>query len=130
LGDSDVVFNVEADLEFAEFQLSGKNTHANPTINFQAKCALNNKVAGEPLCKFDEYSFGNLEGGMSFGLSGSVVPYFRLNKIVAGESNYDSIDLLSPSQLAQASAAALSIGIKQLLGVTSGGTETFANNVA
>lgn len=130
LGDSDVMFNVEADLEFARFQLSGNVPEINPTINFQFKCALNNKVAGQPLCKFDKYSFGNLEGGMSFGLSGSVVPYFRLNKVVTASSSYDTIDLLSPSQLANAGASLLSDGIKTLLGVTSEGTETFANNVA
>lgn len=130
LGDSDVAFNVEADLEFAKFQLSGRNVSADPTINFQFKCALNNKTAGKPLCEFNEYSFGNLEGGMSFGLSGSVVPYFRLNKVVTDTSSFDTIDLLSPSQLANAGASLLSDGIKTLLGVTSTSTNTFANGVA
>lgn len=130
LGDSDIAFNVEADLEFAKFQLSGRNVSADPTINFQFKCALNNKTAGEPLCKFNEYSFGNLEGGMSFGLSGSVVPYFRLNKVVTDSSAFDRIDLLSPSQLANAGASLLSDGIKTLLGVTSTSTNTFSNSVA
>ncbi|MEN2399374.1 DUF6603 domain-containing protein [Flavobacterium sp. MC2016-06] len=130
LGDSDVALSMEANLELAKFQLSGQNISADPTINFQFKCSLNNKKAGEPLCKFNEYSFGNLEGGMSFGLSGSVVPYFRLNKVVTGTSSFDTIDLLSPSQLANAGASLLSDGIKTLLGVTSTPANKFANNVA
>ncbi len=130
LGDSAVALSMEAELELAKFQLSGNSISADPTINFQFKCGLNNKTKGEPLCKFNKYSFGNLEGGMSFGLSGSVVPYFRLNKVITATSSFDTIDLLSPSQLANAGASLLSDGIKTLLGVTSASANTFANNAA
>jgi hypothetical protein len=125
---SDIVFNIEADLELAEFQLSGGSAGISPTINFQFKGQLANADSTKALCAFGDYSFGNLEGGMSFGLSESVVPYFNLNAVVTPSSKFDVIDLLSPSQLADAGAAVLSDGIKSLLGLSD--NNAFSDSVA
>ncbi|WDF57257.1 DUF6603 domain-containing protein [Mucilaginibacter sp. KACC 22063] len=125
---SDIVFNVEADLELARFQLTGGPISADPTVNFQFKGRMGNKTEGQPLAAFDGYSFGSLEGGMSFGLSGSVVPYFNLNNVVTPSSSFNVINLLSPSQLANAGAVALSDGIKTLLSLSS--SNTFSSSVA
>ncbi len=126
---SDIALSMKADLELARFQLSGVNVGAEPTVNFQFKLLLANKTADLPLCSFDNYRFGNLEGGLAFGLSGALVPYFLLNKVVTPSSSFDSINLLSPSQLADAGASVLSDGIKTLLGLASN-SNTFSTSVA
>ncbi len=130
-GSTDTVLLMEADLELAQFQLSAGAASFTPTIEFVFRMALQNKTAGQPLASAAGYSFGSLQGGLSLGLAGSPVPYFQLNQVTTPYSSFQSIDLLSPSQLAKSGAAVLSDAIKSLLGVSTTGTgPAVGNNIA
>ncbi|HEX8375876.1 MAG TPA: hypothetical protein VF606_11940, partial [Geminicoccaceae bacterium] len=119
-----------ADLEVAEFVLTdGTPRAAAPTLRFDAGLRLANAVAGQPLAEVDGYRFGALEAGVSLGIGSAIVPSFRLVGVVTPESAYESLDLLSPGELAVAGGIALEAALKELLGIAQG-TVPFASNVA
>ncbi|MBL6449579.1 hypothetical protein JMN32_24930 [Fulvivirga sp. 29W222] len=118
-GTSGIVFTMQAESELARFQITGDSIGLSPTINFASKFSLQNKTASQPLAEFNldskEYSIGSLEGGMSLGTDASMMPWFGLNAVTIGSTHYDTLNLLSPGQLANAGAAALSEGLQSLL---------------
>lgn len=136
---SDYVFIPEANLELGEFSLSQKPPSTPPDtetgfgINFIFKFIFRNKTEGTALASWqvssDTYSLGRIEGGMSLGLKGNVIPQFYLYDVVTGASKFASVDLLSPTQLANAGAATLSNALTTLLGV-GGASKEFTDNVA
>lgn len=127
LGSSDAVFVLEAAIELAAFGLSGQAVTVSPDINFTFQFALNNKVTGQPLIAYDGYSFGSLAGGLTLGTGGKIVPAFSLTQVVTPQSSFDNINLLSPSELANAGAAVLSSALDTLIGV---GQKSFSDNIA
>lgn len=124
LGGSDINFVMQADAELAKFQITGNSIGLAPTINFTTKFNLVNKTGSDPLAEFDlestKYSIGSLEGGMSLGTEATMMPWFGLNTVDIGNTHYNTLDLLSPGQLAQAGAAALSEGLQSLLNFGTG----------
>lgn len=118
-GTSGIVFTMQAESELARFQITGDAIGLSPSINFTAKFSLQNKTEAQPLAEFNleskEYSIGSLEGGMSLGSDSSMMPWFGLNAVNIGSTHYDTLNLLSPGQLANAGAAALSEGLQSLL---------------
>ncbi len=129
LGTSDAVFNIQALLELAQFRLSGTGPAVSPTIDFTFRFVLQNKTAGTPLMAWDDYSVGNLQGGMNLNIKGEVMPYFFLNDVVTGGSSFQSLNLLSPTELANAGATALSEGLQTLLGIKDN-PGSFTSNLA
>nr|WP_020406518.1 DUF6603 domain-containing protein [Hahella ganghwensis] len=134
LGTSDAVFIPSANLELGAFALSQQGVSASPELNFLFKFALQNKTNGDPLATFkesgDNYSVGSLEGGLTLDLSGKPVPHFYLNNVDIPSSSFQALDLLSPTQLADAGAALLSDGLKTLLGVSTDNPNALSNNIA
>lgn len=119
-----------ADLEVAEFVLTGGTPRAaTPTLRFDAGLRLAGATEGQPLAEVDGYRFGALEAGVSLGLGSAIVPSFRLADVVTPESAYESLDLLSPGELAVAGGIALEAALRKLLGVADE-TVPFASNVA
>ena len=129
LGTSDAVFRISAGLELAEFRLSGGAVSVTPELEFALKFSLENEEAGKPLIEYNDYSFGSLQAGMALGLNSRLLPYFRLNKVVTPDTSFDSVDLLSPGQLANAGASLLSSGLRTLLGLT-GAPDDFSDSIA
>ncbi|MCH7410665.1 hypothetical protein MM239_14755 [Belliella sp. DSM 111904] len=118
-GTSGIVFTMQAESELARFQITGNAIGLSPSINFTAKFSLKNKTKNQPLAEFNlenkEYSIGSLEGGISLGSDSSMMPWFGLNAVTIGNTHYDTLNLLSPGQLANAGAAAISEGLQSLL---------------
>lgn len=118
-GSSGIVFVMQAESELARFRITGDAIGLSPAINFSTKFSLKNKTEEQPLAEFNleskEYSIGSLEGGMSLGSDASMMPWFGLNAVTIGSTHYDTLNLLSPGQLANAGAAALSEGLQSLL---------------
>ncbi|SFU19118.1 hypothetical protein SAMN04489724_0103 [Algoriphagus locisalis] len=118
-GSSGIAFTMQAESELARFQITGDAIGLSPSINFTAKFNLKNKTEAQPLAEFTlenkAYSIGSLEGGMSLGSDSSMMPWFGLNAVTIGSTHYDTLNLLSPGQLANAGAVALSEGLQSLL---------------
>lgn len=127
LGTSDAVFTVEADLELGQFGLTQQAISASADINFVFQFALTNKTLTLPLIAYDGYSFGSLKAGLMLGTGGKIVPHFTLNQVVTPQSSFDSVNLLSPGELADTGAAVLSDALATLIGV---GQKSFSDNIA
>lgn len=127
LGTSDQVFVIAANLELARFALSQQSVSVSPEINFQFNFSLHNKVADQPLIAYSGYSFGSLTGGLSLGPDGKILPAFSLNQVVTPDSSFESVNLLSPSELANTGASVLSSALSTLIGV---GQKSFSDNIA
>ncbi|MBV8256149.1 MAG: hypothetical protein JO154_26380 [Chitinophaga sp.] len=126
LGSSPAVFTAQANLELGQFGLSAQAVTASPEINFQFQFALKNKTTGQPLVSYDGNSVGSLTAGLILGSDGKIVPDFSLNQVVTSATSFDKVNLLSPGELAEAGAAALSAAIGTLIGI---GSNDFANNI-
>ncbi|NIG56675.1 DUF6603 domain-containing protein [Chitinophaga sp. Cy-1792] len=117
LGSSPAVFTSQADLELGQFGLSAQAVTASPQIKFAFRFALKNATDGQPLVAYDGNSVGTLSAGLILGSDGKIVPDFSLNQVVTGITSFDSVNLLSPGELAEAGAAALSAALATLIGV-------------
>ncbi len=126
LGSSPAVFTAQANLELGQFGLSAQAVTASPEINFQFQFALKNKTTGQPLVAYDGNSVGSLTAGLILGSDGKIVPDFSLNQVVTTTTSFDKVNLLSPGELAEAGAAALSAALGTLIGI---GSSDFADNI-
>jgi hypothetical protein len=127
LGTSEAVFVIAAELELAKFALSDQGVSASTEVSFDFNFSLNNKTAGQPLMKYDDYSFGSLKAGLSLAADGKLMPFFVLNQVVTPQSSFEQVNLLSPSELANTGAAVLSNALSTLIGV---GQKSFSDNIA
>ena len=116
---SDIQFVMQSEVELLNLQLTGETIGLSTSINFTAQFSLESKKLSEPIASFEakqqKYSIGSLQGGVSLGMGSKVMPWFGLNAVTIGETHYDTLNLLSPGQLANAGAAALSSGLQSLL---------------
>ncbi|MFB6456392.1 DUF6603 domain-containing protein [Chitinophaga sp. Hz27] len=119
LGSSSAVFTSQADLELGQFGLSAQALTASPQIKFAFQFALKNKTSGQPLVAYDGNSVGSLTAGLVLGTDGKIVPDFSLNQVVTTLTSFENVNLLSPGELAEAGAAALSDALITLIGVNS-----------
>ncbi|WP_212004523.1 DUF6603 domain-containing protein [Chitinophaga sp. HK235] len=126
LGSSPAIFTSQANLELGQFGLSAQAVTASPAIKFIFQFALKNKTAGQPLVSYDGNSVGSLTAGLMLGSDGKIVPDFSLNQVVTGNTSFENVNLLSPGELAEVGAAALSAALSSLIGV---GTNDFADNI-
>ncbi|MEJ2406378.1 MAG: hypothetical protein P8171_19185 [Candidatus Thiodiazotropha sp.] len=134
LGTSDAVFVPEASLELGAFSLSDQDVSASLDLSFLFSFSLQNKTGGQPLAEYSEsngqYRVGSLRGGLALNLGGKLAPHFYLNQVDIPSSSFQALDLLSPTQLANAGAAVLSDGLKTLLGVSDAVPNALSNNMA
>jgi hypothetical protein len=137
LGQSPAALTVQADLELAEFVLAENDSvkFTGPaSLKFDVGIVLGNKEAGQPLVNLDGYRFGSLKAGLELGIGAKPVPSFNLVDIETPDSKYDSIDLLSPGQLASLAlntlVPLLEQQLKKLLGIPESGKIPFASNAA
>lgn len=126
VGSSPAVFIARANLELGQFGLSAQAVTASPEINFQFQFALQHKTTGQPLVSYDGNSVGSLTAGLILGSNGKIVPDFSLNQVVTTTTSFDKVNLLSPGELAETGAAALSAALGTLIGI---GSNNFANNI-
>ncbi len=146
LGTSDASFVAEADLDLAKFQLSGTSS-AEADLNFRANFALEGKAGGK-LVPADNplgLSVGRMSGGLELALlSGAVVPHLELIDLVlppqsvpltaseesAAPNEFGVVNLLSPGQLAEVGAVAISAELQKLLGLDQADPSIFAQSLA
>ncbi|PPL03106.1 DUF6603 domain-containing protein [Parapedobacter indicus] len=129
LGTSDAVFNMGASLELGEFVLTTGSASVTPQIQFDFSFELANKTSGTPLIAYGDYSFGSLAAGLQLGSKGQLVPRFVLNEVKTPDTSFDAINVLSPGQLADAGASALSSALKSLLDIPQQPQQTFQERV-
>ena len=131
LGTSPAQFLMAAELELGKFQLSGSSVSAAFDVNFKVNFALQNKKPGELLISVGKDKVGSMAAGLSLGvLSGTVVPYVELLNVSTADSQYASVNLLSPGQLATVGAAVLSDQLQNLIGVNEPDASDFVKGVA
>ncbi|HEX6370731.1 MAG TPA: DUF6603 domain-containing protein [Longimicrobium sp.] len=131
-GASEVVLRMGAELELAEFTVTGGATPSvAPVLRFDAGMQLGNADASKPLVQSGEYRFGSLRAGMALGTGPTVVPAFQLVDVKTPDSEYATLDLLSPGELATAAGAAIHVALRELLGLGAPGQAVaFASNLA
>ncbi|SJN54921.1 hypothetical protein VR7878_00993 [Vibrio ruber DSM 16370] len=116
---ADMAFVLQARAELVNLQLTGPAPGLSDAIQITAQFCLQNTTLASPLVTFESndiaYSIGTLQGGVTLSISGQMMPWFELNQVIIGETHYDTLNLLSPGQLANAGAAALSTGLQSLL---------------
>lgn len=129
LGSSDAQFVMEADLELGKFQLSG-TPEMEFDLNFKTNFKLQNKDQEEYLINYQGYQVKTMAGGVSLGLNaGSITPYLELTEVtVPGQSSphdmgdtpaneFGTVNLLSPGELANVGAVALSGQLQSFMGL-------------
>lgn len=129
---SDAYFMMEADLELAHFRLSTTpNTTTNNAalaLNFITNFNLTGKDGDVLLDDYKGISLGKLSGGIAIGaLTGAVIPHFELINLTlpaqrGGKTQDDNtpnkfgvVNLLSPDELANIGAVALSAALQELI---------------
>ncbi len=131
LGTSEVEFLMAAELELGEFQLSGTTPSAAMVLNFKTNFALQNKTPGKLLIDFQGDKVGSMAAGLSLGvLSGNIVPYLELLNVTTPDSTYDTVNMLSPGQLAKVGADVLSGQLQNLIGVNDANASGFVKGIA
>lgn len=136
LGSSDAVLRVAARAELAEF-IIGKSDFsfgAPSSLDFSLGLALTDKDPTKPLAEANGYSAGSVRLGVALSAATLPLPQMQLVDLVTPDGSHDTVNLLSPSELAREAEKVLPglilSQLKKMLGIGTPDALPFADGIA